>query len=65
VELTPGQKAAATKRASGADKLAGQKAAATRRANKALAEQEALKIARARKHRAKIRAAAKAALAMA
>ena len=45
--------------------MAGQKAAETRRANKALAEQEALKIARARKRRPKIRAAAKAALAMA
>jgi hypothetical protein len=46
VELTPGQKAAATKALTGIQFIAGKKAAETRRANIALAQAEAAKAAR-------------------
>lgn len=59
--LTPGQKAAATKRANGLDLSAvANKAVETRRANIAAAEREAAKMARAHKARAKKAAATRA-----
>jgi hypothetical protein len=57
VKLTPGQKAAATKRETGADKLAGQKAAATRLVNRQQAERDAARMARKRKAAKRERAA--------